>query len=150
MLATSLKLVTKYNYLSEKFEKAYNWLSNHDPVNMEDGRYDITDGVFAIVQRYQSIKFEDAKFESHKDYIDIQYIAKGYESFGQAYVEDCTLTESYPKDDLYFYNMPNVYTQVTLRPGDLVVVPPEEAHQPRVLYKNSEEVVKVVIKVSVK
>ena len=114
---------------------------------MDDGRYDITDGVFAIVQRYQSIKFEDAKFESHKDYIDIQYIAKGYESFGQAYVEDCTLTESYPNDDLYFYNMPKVYTQVTLRPGDLVVVPPEEAHQPRVLYKNSEEVVKVVIKV---
>lgn len=150
MLATSLKLVTKYNYLSEKFEKAYNWLSNHDPVNMEDGRYDIADGVFAIVQRYQSIKFEDAKFESHKDYIDIQYIAKGYESFGQAYVEDCILTESYPNDDLYFYKMPNVYTQVTLRAGDLVVVPPEEAHQPRVLYKNSEEVVKVVIKVSVK
>ncbi|MGN1281531.1 MAG: YhcH/YjgK/YiaL family protein [Succinivibrio sp.] len=150
MLATSINLVDKYDYLSEKFTKAYQWLKDNDTANMEDGRYDICDGVFAMVQRYQTVKFEDARFESHRDYFDIQYIAKGKESFGQALVSDCTLNESVPENDVYFYDTPDFYTAVNLKAGDLVVVPPDEVHQPRAAYKGECcEVIKVVIKVKV-
>ena len=136
MLATSIDLVSKYDYLEEKFKKAYQWLKDHDTANMEDGRYEITDGVFAMVQRYETIDFNEARFESHKDYFDIQFIAKGLESFGMALVKDCTLNE--------------FYTQVNLKAGDLVVVPPDEVHQPRACYQNQKmEVIKVVVKVKV-
>ncbi len=151
MLATSLELVTRYDYLSDKFAKAYKWLSDHDAVKMEDGRYDIADGVFAMVQRYESIDFDKARFESHKDYLDIQFVAAGHESFGMALVKDCVLNKSEPENDVYFYDTPDFYTQVNLKAGDLIVVPPEEAHQPRAAYKGvKEQIVKVVIKVSVK
>ena len=80
MLATSIDLVTKYDYLSEKFKKAYQWLATNDTAKMEDGRYDICDGVFAMVQRYETVDFNEARFESHKDYFDIQYVAEGFES----------------------------------------------------------------------
>ena len=70
MLATSIELVTKYDYLSEKFKKAYHWLATNDTAKMEDGRYDICDGVFAMVQRYETVDFNEARFESHKDYFD--------------------------------------------------------------------------------
>lgn len=150
MLATSIELVTKYDYLSEKFKKAYQWLATNDTAKMEDGRYDICDGVFAMVQRYETVDFNEARFESHKDYYDIQYIAKGTESFGMALVKDCELVETIEKNDVSFYKTPKFYTQVNLKSGDLVVVPPEEVHQPRAQYNGQKDfVVKVVIKVKV-
>ena len=150
MLATSIDLVTKYDYLSEKFKKAYQWLATNDTAKMEDGRYDICDGVFAMVQRYETVDFNEARFESHKDYYDIQYIAKGTESFGMALVKDCELVETIEKNDVSFYKTPKFYTQVNLKSGDLVVVPPEEVHQPRAQYNGQKDfVVKVVIKVKV-
>lgn len=150
MLATSLDLVTKHDYLEQKFKNAYQWLKEHDTANMEDGTYDICDGVFAMVQRYDTIPFSDARFESHKDYYDIQYIAKGTESFGMALVKDCELVETIEKNDVSFYKTPKFYTQVNLKSGDLVVVPPEEVHQPRAQYNGQKDfVVKVVIKVKV-
>lgn len=150
MLATSLDLVTKHDYLEQKFKNAYQWLKDHDTANMEDGTYDICDGVFAMVQRYDTIPFSEARFESHKDYYDIQYIAKGTESFGMALVKDCELVETIEKNDVSFYKTPEFYTQVNLKSGDLVVVPPEEVHQPRAQYNGQKDfVVKVVIKVKV-
>lgn len=150
MLATSLDLVTKHDYLEQKFKNAYQWLKEHDTANMEDGTYDICDGVFAMVQRYDTIPFSEARFESHKDYYDIQYIANGTESFGLALVKDCELVETIEKNDVSFYKTPKFYTQVNLKSGDLVVVPPEEVHQPRAQYNGQKDfVVKVVIKVKV-
>ena len=150
MLATSLDLVTKHDYLEQKFKNAYQWLKEHDTANMEDGTYDICDGVFAMVQRYDTIPFSEARFESHKDYYEIQYIAKGTESFGMALVKDCELVETIEKNDVSFYKTPKFYTQVNLKSGDLVVVPPEEVHQPRAQYNGQKDfVVKVVIKVKV-
>ena len=150
MLATSLDLVTKHDYLEQKFKNAYQWLKEHDTANMEDGTYDICDGVFAMVQRYDTIPFSEARFESHKDYYDIQYIAKGTESFGMALVKDCELVETIEKNDVSFYKTPKFYTQVNLKSGDLVVMPPEEVHQPRAQYNGQKDfVVKVVIKVKV-
>ena len=150
MLATSLDLVTKHDYLEQKFKNAYQWLKEHDTANMEDGTYDICDGVFAMVQRYDTIPFSEARFESPKDYYDIQYIAKGTESFGMALVKDCELVETIEKNDVSFYKTPKFYTQVNLKSGDLVVVPPEEVHQPRAQYNGQKDfVVKVVIKVKV-
>ncbi|MGN0916095.1 MAG: YhcH/YjgK/YiaL family protein [Succinivibrio sp.] len=149
MLSTSLDLVTKYDYLDEKFKLAYKWLSENDTAKMADGRYDISDGVFAMVQRYETVDFKDARFESHKDYFDIQYIAEGYESFGMALVKDCNLNESVPDNDVYFYDTPEFYTSVNLKAGDLIVVPPEEVHQPRACYKEKSQVTKVVVKVKV-
>lgn len=150
MLATSLDLVTKHDYLEQKFKNAYQWLKEHDTANMEDGTYDICDGVFAMVQRYDTIPFSEARFESHKDYYDIQYIAKGTESFGMALVKDCELVETIEKNDVSFYKTPKFYTQVNLKSGELVVVPPEEVHQPRAQYNGQKDfVVKVVIKVKV-
>ena len=150
MLATSIDLVSKYDYLSEKFKAAYKWLAEHDVKNMEDGKYIVMDGVFAMVQRYETIDFSEARFESHKEYFDIQYIADGKESFGMALVKDCKLNESVPDNDVYFYDTPDFFTQVNLKAGDLIVVPPEEVHQPRACYNNEKmTVVKFVVKVKI-
>lgn len=151
MLATNIKLAKKYNYLSEKFVKAYEWLENNDPTKMDSGRYDICEGVFAIVQRYTTSPFDEMPFEAHNDYFDIQYLAQGKESLGICLREGLEIEKEQTDLDVVLFKTPKFYTQVNLQAGDFVCIPPEEAHQPRVQYqKQEDEVVKVVIKVSVK
>ena len=41
MLNASIHLIEKYNYLEEKFLKAYQWLRDHDATAMEPGTYPI-------------------------------------------------------------------------------------------------------------
>ncbi len=150
MLASSIKLATKYDYLEPKFKAAYQWLNDNDVTKMADGRYEICDGVFALVQRYTTLPFEKARFEAHNDYFDIQYLAEGQESFGVALRDDCKLVESVPANDVYFFEAPSFFTPVNLKAGDFVVVPPEEVHQPRAAYNGKEmPVVKVVVKVKI-
>lgn len=151
MLATSLELATKYDYLSEKFQKSFEWLKNNDATKLENGRYDICDGAFALVQRYTTVPFEAIRFEAHNDYFDIQYLAQGKESFNVCLRKDCQVTEEDPANDMVYLSTPAVYTSVTLKPGEFAIVPPEEGHQPRIAYQGKpEDVVKVVVKVAVK
>ena len=150
MFASNIALAKKYDYLAEKFTKAYDWLANNDVTKMEDGRYDICDGVFALVQRYTTMPFEKARFEAHNDYFDIQYLASGVEAFNVCLAEGLKVTEDKKADDVVFFEAPKVYDTVVLKAGQLCVVPPEEAHQPRVAYNDAPcEVVKVVVKVKV-
>lgn len=150
MLATSLELASKYDYLQEKFTKSIEWLKNNDALKLKDGRYDICDGAFAIVQRYTTVPFEAIRFEAHNKYFDIQYLAQGVESFNVCLRQDCLVTEEDPANDMVYLSTPELYSSVTLKPGEFVIVPPEEAHQPRIAYQGkSVEVVKVVVKVAV-
>lgn len=151
MLTTSLKLAYKYDYLADKFAKSFEWLKNNDATKLENGRYDICDGAFALVQRYTTVPFEAIRFEAHNDYFDIQYMAKGVETFNMALREDSEVTEEDPTNDMVWVTTPERYTSVTLTEGTLAIVPPEESHQPRIAYQGQPvEVVKVVVKVAVK
>lgn len=151
MLATSLELASKYDYLSEKFVKSIEWLKTHDATKLENGRYEICDGAFALVQRYTTVPFEQIQFEAHNDYLDIQYLAQGIETFNVCMRKDCQVTREDPANDMVYLSTPEVYTSVTLKPGEFAIVPPEEAHQPRIMYHDQPvDVVKVVVKVAVK
>lgn len=151
MLASTLSLAKKYDYLEDKFKKSFEWLESNDATKLESGRYDICDGAFALVQRYTTVPFEKARFEAHDKYFDIQFLAEGYESFGVCMREGLEVTEdTLAENDCIFFKTPEFFTQVNLKKGDFVVVPPEEAHQPRACYKGAEmPVVKVVVKVAV-
>ena len=39
-------------------------------------RYDVDDNFFYIVQEYETKMPNESKFEAHKKYVDIQYVAK--------------------------------------------------------------------------
>lgn len=151
MLAGNIKLAKKYDYLEPKLVKGYEWLQQNDPSKLENGRYDICEGVFALVQRYNTKPLSEARFEAHDKFFDIQYICEGIEAFGVCSREGLEVTEDQlEKSDVVFFKTPAVYTDVNLQPGEFVVVPPEDAHQPGVAYGGkSVPVVKVVVKVAV-
>ena len=149
MLTTTLKLADQYDYLSEKFAKAYHFLRTENLESLPVGNTEI-DGkeVFANVQEYTTIPWEECAFEAHDQYFDIQYVVSGKELFG--YVKRDGLKEKAPYDsekDLVFFEEPKGSGQILLEAGDLAVVSPEDAHKPRCIAGKCCRVKKIVVKV---
>ena len=152
MLTTNLALAEKYDYLSEKFRKAFAFLRETDLESLPVGNVPIDgDEIYANVQSYTTMTPEECPFESHRAYFDIQYVAEGEEIFGYEPAENLTSSMEYdPERDLIFYKEPDKSGAVLLRKGDFAVVPPEDAHAPRRMSPDGAcRVKKIVVKVKV-
>ena len=152
MLTTNILLAEKYDYLSEKFKKAFTFLRDTDLAALPVGNVPI-DGneVYANVQSYYTMDAADCPFESHKEYFDVQYVVEGEECFGYEPVENLIPSVEYDAEkDLIFYQEPADFGSVILKAGDFAIVPPEDGHAPRRMTANGScHVKKIVVKVRV-
>ena len=78
------------------FKKAFEYLANTDFSKVEKGKYEL-DGanLFAIVNEYDTISADNEQMESHKKYIDIQYIVAGAERIGHDLLQQQTPSKAY-------------------------------------------------------
>ncbi len=120
--------------------------------NMEDGTYEI-DGkrVFATIQSFRSKQqTPDMMFEAHRDYIDVQYIAKGMEKIRYANLDDVQLVEEhYSKGkDIAFYEG-DAKMDFALTAGTFLLLEPADAHLPGLSVEKDCFVRKIVFKIHV-
>ncbi|MBS6722971.1 MAG: YhcH/YjgK/YiaL family protein [Clostridiales bacterium] len=152
MLTTNLSLAEKYDYLSDKFKKAFTFLRETDLSALPVGNIAIDgEDVYANVQSYTTMAAEECPFESHRAYFDLQYVAEGEECFGYTPVETLTPSMDYDAErDLIFYNEPEESGAVILKKGDFAIVPPEDGHAPRRMTAAGPcKVKKIVVKIKV-
>ena len=139
-----------YATLSPRIETALDFLGKTDFTTMEPGRYDI-DGekVFALVQEYQTIPRSEGKWECHREYIDVQYMAEGKEEIGFGVSEKMKILTDYnPEDDIAFLQGTGDFA--TLTAGSFGIFWPVDAHQPKIAPGNKPgPVKKVVIKIKI-
>lgn len=133
MLTTGIALAEQYDYLSEKFDRAFRFLRTTDLEALPLGNLPIDgDRIYANVQAYTTLPDEEAPFESHRNYFDLQYVVSGQEAFGYLPAADCTPSTEYDAaKDLIFYREPKEAGRILLRAGEFAIVPPEDAHAPR-------------------
>ena len=74
-----------YHPLHPGFRRAFDYLLQADLPSMEVGKYEI-DGqnIYAMVQQYHTKWQEEAVWEAHRRYIDLQYVIQGAEKLGYA------------------------------------------------------------------
>ncbi|MGL5435713.1 MAG: YhcH/YjgK/YiaL family protein [Lachnospiraceae bacterium] len=151
MLTTNKKYALKYDYLSDSFKKAFEFLEQEKLGELEPGKYPIDDEqVVAYIQHYTTVDPVDLRFETHDKYFDIQYIISGRESFGYVKRDGLTVLDSYNEaGDITFYQEPLNSSVIVLEAGDFATVAPEDAHKPRVMAGTACEVKKVVVKIKV-
>lgn len=149
MLKNDINLADKYAYLDEKIQRGLKWLKETDLSKLEKGKYLIEgDEIFADVQSYVSFPYEECFYESHKKYVDIQYVVEGEEFFGCVDVADLAGKTPYnEQNDITFYNDPEYKVGVALKQGDFAIVYPEEAHKPRIRLTDAVFVKKIVLKI---
>jgi len=150
MIADVLKNRQIYAAISPRIKIALEYIAKTDFSAMEPGRYEL-DGsnLFVLVQAYDSIPREQGKWECHRKYIDIQYIAEGVEQIGVNNIDKMQVTTEYnPEKDIAFLGGDGDY--VTLSKGAYGIFFPEDAHMPKIAVNNiPAKVIKVVVKIKV-
>lgn len=152
MVVTDLKHIELQVSMTTALSKGIEFLLRPDVHLLTDGRVEIDgDRVFALVQRYETVKTNAPKFEYHRKYIDIQYIVSGEEVIGWAPADRMTVTEEYDGNkDICFGTVPEgEMTPVYLKTGQLAVLYPEDGHAPKLAAGRPSHVFKIVVKVAV-
>lgn len=121
------------------------------PPDLADGKYEIGDGASAIVSTYQTASPSEKKFEGHRKYIDLQYVADGEEIAHVADVSTLAPAEEYDETrDVAFFHDPASHENIVLRAGSFAVFHPENAHRPGMTAGSAPSTVrKVVVKIPV-
>jgi YhcH/YjgK/YiaL family protein len=148
MIKDLLKNSETYYNLSENLKNGLEWLNKSDLLRLEDGRYEINENVYASIQTYNTK--DDAKYESHRKYIDIQYIVKGEELVGVTDLSNCKTCISYDEiKDLEFYDINCEEEFIQIKEGQFLILYPHDAHKPSIKKDIKSEVKKVVVKVAI-
>ena len=152
MIIDKLENSHKYYVLGDNFKKAFEYLKNTNIVELENGKHVLDgDNLFVSVQDYYTKSLEDCKFEAHKKYIDIQYIAKGFEKLGYANIDECLPTTTYDENaDITFLDCQNdKQSFVNADEGYFVIFMPQDAHMPCVSVDEAKFVKKAVVKIKI-
>ena len=149
MIFDSMENAEIYYGLGEKFKTAFEFLKKTDFNSIKEERIEIDgENIFAMPEKYITKNPENAAWEAHRKYIDIQYMISGAENMG--FVKSCylDLLEDYDQEkDVEYLNGLGDFVQVG--EGEFVVFFPDDAHMPRLKIKENDEVYKVVIKILV-
>ena len=148
MILDNIANIDKYACLHPRFAKAFEFVkSQHleslEPVNFEiDGK-----DIHASVSAKEVVKDEDAKFECHDNYFDIQVCPSGTETIGWSARADCkeVRTPYNPEKDVTFFaDKPSTYFQ--MKAGQFAIFYPEDVHAPMI----GEGVIKkLVVKIKI-
>ena len=149
MIVDSLKNADRYANVHPLFARAFEYLRHTDLASIEVGKYDVADGLKAIVSDKKGMTAEEscAKFECHNANIDIQVCISGKETLGWKPRQSCVSErEPYnPEKDVQFYtDAPDMFFQ--LEDGQFAIFFPEDVHAPMIA---EGEVKKMVIKVKI-
>jgi YhcH/YjgK/YiaL family protein len=146
MIIDSLSNYQKYVNLHPRFAAAFAFINNQNLAEIEVGKYPI-DGpeLHASVSEKQAYTRDEAKFECHNEWIDIQVCPSGKEQMGWSARERVSdiKTEYNAEKDVTFYNdKPDTY--FTLQAGQFAIFYPEDVHAPQI---GDGAIKKLVVKV---
>lgn len=150
MIYTNIKDVTASLLEKNKtFKMVLDFLGDKDLINKPNGKYDLEDGVFALVQSYDTMPEKDGRWESHKEHIDVQFIVSGDELVLTTNKDNLTLDEDKLKenDALYYKKFYEPVTKLHLTTGDVCVFFAEDAHEPCLNLDGTKAIKKVVVKI---
>nr|WP_294895193.1 YhcH/YjgK/YiaL family protein [uncultured Pedobacter sp.] len=131
------------------WDKAFQFMENNDLEKLAPGKYPIDgDKVFASITETVDKPFEDTKWESHRKYIDLQYVISGKEKIGEASFENEKVTNPYDASrDAANYEINNGKFYLA-DPSTFYLFFPSTTHRPNIMV-NSDKVKKLVIKIKV-
>lgn len=150
MLYDKIENIGRYMGLSPQLDEGLRFLQELDP-NIAQGRHELGEN-YANVDVYVTKEVNEAGFEAHRKYIDIQYLIEGEERVLVRHLGnmECTIPYDGDRDVAFFRHDEDRAAEVTLGRGSFVVLFPEDAHEPQLCLTAPQQVKKVVVKVLIK
>lgn len=151
MILDTLPQSQRYLPLSPRFAAAFAFLRQvTDQTTV--GRHEIAgDDVYAFVQQHLTKPVEERQYESHRKYIDIQFMQRGREIMYWAPLPLLThVTMPFDAEkDAALYGLIPQGVPVKVVAGQYTIFFPEDGHIPSCAWDAPAEVLKVVVKVRV-
>ena len=150
MIFDHFSRLSVYRTLSPTFATAVDYLTSTDVTALPLGRYEVDgDRVFAMVQSYTTKPADQARWETHRRFLDIQLMLVGSERMDVAGVETVgEPTEYDPVKDATFYARHGEYLSLIVRPATFAIFFPHDAHRPTITTETLDVIRKVVVKVA--
>ncbi|HJD74912.1 YhcH/YjgK/YiaL family protein [Bacteroides reticulotermitis] len=146
MIVDTLENLEKYTSLNPLFAQAVEFLKSQDLQNLEIGKTELKGkDLFVNVAQTKPKTKEEAKLETHNDYIDIQIPLSGIEVMGYTPAKACIPADALynaAKDITFFEGLAETYVEV--KPGMFAIFFPQDGHAPGV---TPDGVKKVIVKV---
>jgi biofilm protein TabA len=131
------------------WDEAFAFLKNNDLQNLAVGKYPIDgDNVFASVTEDATKDLDKTKWESHRKYIDLQYVIAGDENIGVASITKATVIIPYDetRDAANYTAEGKIYKAV---PGTFFILFPGDVHRASITTGGNKVDKKIVIKIRV-
>jgi YhcH/YjgK/YiaL family protein len=144
-----VQFAKQYHLNQAAWDKAFAYLKNTDLKTLNNGRH-VIDGntIYAIVTEASSKDYDKTAFESHRKYIDLQYVIIGDENMAKTPVTSVTVNKPYDEAaDIAFYAGDGKIYSVPA--GTFMLFFPTEAHRPNITPGGNKVVKKIVIKIKV-
>lgn len=135
----------------KEIETALEYIRAHG-ASAETGKVEL-DGkaLYISFQSYDTKAWEDCKYETHENYIDVQYVISGEEIITVTTREGLSERAPYnPEKDVTFYENDKRGVDLLLKAGDFVVVFPDDVHKPKAMNGKPCAVKKAVAKILIK
>ena len=147
MILDTFSHAAVYSTLHPLFEAGFRFIRKQG-TSAAVGRYELPRGAYALVQEYETQAVEGALFESHRRYIDIQYVAQGSETIYFASLDRLKAGEYQSEKD--YLPLEGSGSALALQAGDFAVFFPQDGHLPsRVAPGGPGTVRKIVVKIPV-
>jgi len=144
----ALEFYRQYHKMQAAWDKSFEFLADKAKLDtLKPGIYPI-DGknAYASITDDPEKKEETARWESHRKYIDLQYVIRGKEKIGVSPLDSATVTEPYnDAKDAAHYSAAGKYYIAT--PAEFYLFFPSEAHRPNLKVDGYDTVKKLVIKI---
>lgn len=149
MIYGELKELKFYKGISENLDKAIEYIEKGEYKNGVEGKNEIDgDKVFFNFQNADIRKEEEAFFEGHKKYIDIQLVIEGEELIGYTSRSNVVRTSSWDAEKDFEVYEGSIEHRFVLNEDTFIILFPEEPHMPLLeSEKGFKKVKKAVFKV---
>ncbi|WP_167613741.1 YhcH/YjgK/YiaL family protein [Maribellus sediminis] len=143
------QLKKHFDKYPERWNSVFKLLVETDLKSLEPGRIDINENVYAVVSEYETKNPLDAKYESHRKFIDLQYIISGEEYIGLTHRKDLDVISPYDEEkDIAFFEFDGG-DMLLASPSTYFIFFPEDIHRPCIQVNEASIVRKIVFKIQV-
>jgi len=144
-----VEFAKQYNANKKWWDEAFAFLKNNNLDSLKPGKY-VIDGedVFADISVNPSSELVDAKWHSHRQYCDIQYVIRGKENTGVAPIAGAPVIIPFnDKGDSQFYNQGMKGEYYLSNPNTFFLFFPSDVHRPFIKVEGYDSVKRIRFKI---
>ncbi|QHS54141.1 DUF386 domain-containing protein [Mucilaginibacter sp. 14171R-50] len=145
----AVEFYKQYHNNKAVWDKVFSYLREQNLDTLSAGKHPIDgENAYASVTEAPSKDLDKAGWESHRKYIDLQYVIKGKERINVIDINKATITKPYSEtSDAANYTAEGA--SYIAEPGTFFLFFPQDVHRPNIKVAGYDVVKKLVIKIKV-